>query len=74
MLVKSGKVSNCPVFSLKGTLPKDKNEWLFQWFQMNYNNEQEMFRKGSSIYQQKVVQTTTSNLLNCLNHPLTCLD
>jgi hypothetical protein len=47
----------CPLtlpFSPKGTLSKDKNELLFQQFQMNYNNEPVMFRKGSCVYHQKV--------------------
>ena len=42
---------------MQGTLSKDKNELLFQQFQMNYNNEPAMFRKGSCIYRQKVIFT-----------------
>lgn len=34
---------------LKGSLAKDKNEILFSQFGINYNNEPEMFRKGSLI-------------------------
>ncbi|WVZ99391.1 hypothetical protein U9M48_044707 [Paspalum notatum var. saurae] len=54
MLVKSGKSEKEAHEILKGTLSKDKNELLFHQFQMNYNNEPVMFRKGSCIYQQKV--------------------
>ncbi|CAD6271450.1 unnamed protein product [Miscanthus lutarioriparius] len=54
MLVKSGKSEKEAHEILKGTLSKDKNELLFQQFQMNYNNEPAMFRKGSCIYRQKV--------------------
>lgn len=36
---------------LKGTLSKDKNEILFSKFQINYNNEPEIFRKGSVALQ-----------------------
>ncbi|XXH05676.1 hypothetical protein Hte_012111 [Hypoxylon texense] len=35
---------------LKGTLAADKNEVLFSKFQINYNNEPEIFKKGSVIY------------------------
>lgn len=33
-----------------GTLAKDKNEILWSRFGINYNNEEEMFRKGSVVY------------------------
>ncbi|KAK6496749.1 tRNA-His guanylyltransferase [Arthrobotrys musiformis] len=35
---------------LMGTLAKDKNEILWSRFGVNYNNEGEMFRKGSVVY------------------------
>jgi tRNA(His) guanylyltransferase len=35
---------------LKGTLASDKNEILFQCFQINYNDEPAVFRKGTVIY------------------------
>ncbi|KAK8009039.1 tRNA guanylyltransferase, partial [Apiospora marii] len=35
---------------LKGTLSKDKNEILFSKFHMNYNNEPEIFKKGSVVF------------------------
>ena len=35
---------------LKGTVARDKNEILFSRFGTNYNNEEEMFRKGSVLY------------------------
>ncbi|KAL5662584.1 hypothetical protein ACJX0J_029709, partial [Zea mays] len=53
MLVKSGKSEKEAHEILKGTLSKDKNELLFQQFQMNYNNEPAMFRKGSCVYRRK---------------------
>ncbi|KAI0566931.1 tRNAHis guanylyltransferase [Gracilaria domingensis] len=34
---------------LKGTNSKEKNEMLFSQFNVNYNNEPQMFRKGSLI-------------------------
>ncbi|KAK3134983.1 hypothetical protein QOZ80_5BG0413220 [Eleusine coracana subsp. coracana] len=54
MLVKSGKREKEAHETLKGTLSKDKNELLFQQFQINYNNEPAMFRKGSCVFRQKV--------------------
>lgn len=36
--------------SSQGTLAADKHEMLFSRFQMNYNDEPEIFRKGSVIY------------------------
>ncbi|CAL5085380.1 unnamed protein product [Urochloa decumbens] len=54
MLVKSGRSEKEAHETLKGTLSKDKNELLFQQFQMNYNNEPAMFRKGSCVFRQKV--------------------
>ncbi|CAK7224154.1 tRNA-His guanylyltransferase [Sporothrix eucalyptigena] len=35
---------------LKGTFSADKNEILFKRFQINYNNEPEMFKKGSVVF------------------------
>ncbi len=39
---------------LKGSFAKDKNEILFSEFGINYNNEPEQFRKGTSIFRKKV--------------------
>ncbi|PTB40546.1 Glucose-responsive transcription factor [Trichoderma asperellum] len=36
--------------TLAGTLAADKNEILFSRFKINYNNEPEMFKKGSIIF------------------------
>ena len=55
MLVKSGKGEYGAHEILKGTLSTDKNDLLFQRFRMNYNNDLEMFQKGSCTYQQKVL-------------------
>ncbi|XP_057321367.1 probable tRNA(His) guanylyltransferase [Microplitis mediator] len=35
--------------ALKGTVSSDKNELLFHSFNINYNNEPEIFRKGSTL-------------------------
>ncbi|TGZ74938.1 hypothetical protein CRM22_000659 [Opisthorchis felineus] len=38
---------------LRGTLSSDKNEILFSEFGCNYNNEPELFRKGTTLYRNK---------------------
>ncbi|KAJ2761842.1 tRNA-histidine guanylyltransferase 1-like, partial [Coemansia nantahalensis] len=38
---------------LRGTLSKDKNELLFAEFGINYNNEQDIFKKGSVVVRSK---------------------
>lgn len=36
----------------QGTVSSDKNEILFKRFGINYNNEPEMYKKGSVVYRQ----------------------
>ncbi|TVU38372.1 hypothetical protein EJB05_11739 [Eragrostis curvula] len=62
MLVKSGKSKQEAQLSLKGTSSKDKNELLAQQFQMNYDDELAMFRKGSSVYREKVETVVKANI------------
>uniref|UniRef100_A0A5K4FAI5 tRNA(His) guanylyltransferase n=1 Tax=Schistosoma mansoni TaxID=6183 RepID=A0A5K4FAI5_SCHMA len=38
---------------LRGTLSSDKNELLFSQFNCNYNNEPELFRKGTVLFRNK---------------------
>jgi tRNA(His) guanylyltransferase len=50
-LVEMGKMSNTEAEKrLNGTLAAEKNEILFSQFRINYNNEPEMFKKGSVLY------------------------
>ncbi|MDI1490248.1 MAG: tRNA-His guanylyltransferase [Ramalina farinacea] len=50
-LVERGKLSNREAEErLKGTVSADKNEILFSQFGINYNNEPELFKKGSVLY------------------------
>lgn len=42
-------------FYFQGTLAADKNEILFSEFNINYNNEPMMFRKGTVLIWQKVM-------------------
>lgn len=36
----------------QGTVSADKNEILFKRFGINYNNEEEIYKKGSVLYRQ----------------------
>jgi len=49
-LVQKGNLSNQDAHNkLKGTFSKDKNEILFSQFNINYNNQAEIYKKGSLI-------------------------
>jgi len=45
---------------LKGTVSSDKNEILWSKFGINYNNENEMFRKGSVVFREYAIEETKS--------------
>ncbi|OAQ96750.1 hypothetical protein LLEC1_03927 [Akanthomyces lecanii] len=48
--------------TLAGTLAADKNEILFSRFKINYNNEPEIFRKGSVVFRDyELVDPATHN-------------
>eukprot|EP00268_Persea_americana_P047133 TRINITY_DN4886_c0_g1_i10.p1 TRINITY_DN4886_c0_g1~~TRINITY_DN4886_c0_g1_i10.p1 ORF type:complete len:153 (+),score=19.83 TRINITY_DN4886_c0_g1_i10:797-1255(+) len=60
MLVKSGKSKREAQDLLKGTQTQEKNEILLQHFSINYNTLPVMFRKGSSVFRDKVEDTVDS--------------
>jgi tRNA(His) 5'-end guanylyltransferase len=43
---------------LSGTFSKDKNEILFSRFGINYNNEPDIFKKGSVLYRDVRLKTS----------------
>jgi tRNA(His) guanylyltransferase len=47
LVLKGGRSATEAEEDLKGTVSADKNEILFSKFGINYNNEPEMYRKGS---------------------------
>ncbi|XP_049994623.1 probable tRNA(His) guanylyltransferase isoform X1 [Alexandromys fortis] len=47
---------------LKGTLAGDKNEILFSQFHINYNDEPQMYRKGTVLVWQKVDEVRTQEV------------
>lgn len=52
MVLKGGMTPTAAELELKGTLSADKNEILFSRFGINYNNEAEMYKKGSVVYRE----------------------
>ncbi|XP_073477272.1 probable tRNA(His) guanylyltransferase isoform X1 [Aquarana catesbeiana] len=59
MLVQRGGLTPAQAQKrLQGTLAADKNEILFSEFNINYNNEPLMYRKGSVILKKKVNETS----------------
>ncbi|KAK8061541.1 tRNA(His) guanylyltransferase [Apiospora phragmitis] len=53
---------------LKGTLSKDKNEILYSKFHMNYNNEPEIFKKGSVVFRDyELVEPGSDNVAETID-------
>lgn len=59
-LVGDGVTTTDAEQMLKGTLSSDKNEILFKRFGINYNNEPEIYRKGTIIYRAYDTSTPTA--------------
>ncbi|CEI90262.1 hypothetical protein CU097_010460 [Rhizopus azygosporus] len=59
-LVKSGMKESEAEAKLRGSFAKDKNEILFSTFNINYNNIDPIYRKGSTIIRKKTEVTSTS--------------
>ncbi|KIX02942.1 uncharacterized protein Z518_06492 [Rhinocladiella mackenziei CBS 650.93] len=58
-LVQQGNMSHTAAEEhLKGTVASDKNEILWTRFGINYNNEPEMFRKGSVVYREYALEAS----------------
>ena len=54
LVIKGGMTNRDAQERLKGTFSSDKNEILFSQFKINYNNEPEQFRKGTTLYRKRV--------------------
>ncbi|KAL4939499.1 hypothetical protein BDV06DRAFT_198837 [Aspergillus oleicola] len=52
MVLKGGMNNTQAEEELKGTVSSDKNEILFKRFGINYNNEEEIYKKGSVVFRQ----------------------
>lgn len=62
LVLKGGVTPDEAETQLQGTVAADKNEILFSKFGINYNNEPEMFKKGSVIKWKKAVGVLPANL------------
>lgn len=40
---------------MQGSLAADKNEILFSRFKINYNNEPEIYKKGSVVFRDVII-------------------
>ncbi|EGD96857.1 tRNA(His) guanylyltransferase [Trichophyton tonsurans CBS 112818] len=63
MVLKGGMRNQDAEQELKGTVSSDKNEILFSRYGVNYNNEPEIFKKGSVLfrdYELEQVKSTSS--------------
>ncbi|GMM31454.1 tRNA guanylyltransferase [Martiniozyma asiatica (nom. inval.)] len=58
LVLKGGMTPTEAENRLIGTLSKDKNEILFSQFGINYNNEPEMFKKGTVLIREIVTNTS----------------
>ncbi|OKP06280.1 tRNA(His) guanylyltransferase [Penicillium subrubescens] len=56
MVLQGGMSNTDAEQELKGTVSADKNEILFKRFGINYNNEEEIYKKGSVLYRQYELQ------------------
>ncbi|KAK4471828.1 hypothetical protein MN116_005220 [Schistosoma mekongi] len=64
-LVQSGGLSGAEAEErLRGTSSSDKNELLFSQFNCNYNNEPELYRKGTVLYRSNNVKQSTIKQAN----------
>ncbi|XP_048884618.1 probable tRNA(His) guanylyltransferase [Brienomyrus brachyistius] len=62
-LVQKGGLSTSQAEEkLKGTVTADKNEILFSEFNINYNNEPPLYRKGTVLIWEKVNETTVKQV------------
>ncbi|KAJ9354339.1 Thg1 C terminal domain-containing protein [Paecilomyces variotii] len=60
MVQKGGMTNTDAERELKGTVSSDKNEILFTRFGINYNNEPEIYKKGSVVYRQYELEDPNS--------------
>ncbi|KLJ06147.1 tRNA(His) guanylyltransferase [Blastomyces silverae] len=59
MILRGGMSNTEAEKALQGTVSGDKNEILFSRFGINYNNEPEMYKKGSVIFRDYEIQPQT---------------
>nr|XP_017214498.1 probable tRNA(His) guanylyltransferase isoform X1 [Danio rerio] len=62
LVQKGGLTTTQAEERLNGTLATDKNEILFSEFNINYNNESSVYKKGTTLIWEKVNETTTKQI------------
>ncbi|KAJ5162567.1 uncharacterized protein N7500_004397 [Penicillium coprophilum] len=60
MVLQGGMSNTDAEQELKGTVSADKNEILFKRFGINYNNELEIYKKGTVLYRQYELEEPNS--------------
>ncbi|PYH69716.1 tRNA guanylyltransferase [Aspergillus vadensis CBS 113365] len=70
MVLQGGMDRREAELELKGTLSSDKNEILFKRFGINYNNEEEIYKKGSVIYRQYQLEDKSDSSVQEETSPL----
>jgi tRNA(His) guanylyltransferase len=58
MIQRGGLDATAAEGELKGTVSSDKNEILFSRYGINYNNEPELFKKGSVVFREYEPENT----------------
>jgi tRNA(His) guanylyltransferase len=58
MIQKGGLDATAAEAELQGTVSSDKNEILFSRYGINYNNELELFKKGSVVFREYELENT----------------
>ncbi|GAT23189.1 tRNAHis guanylyltransferase [Aspergillus luchuensis] len=70
MVLQGGMDRREAELELKGTLSSDKNEILFKRFGINYNNEEEIYKKGSVLYRQYQLEEKSDSSMQEETSPL----
>ncbi|OJZ89808.1 hypothetical protein ASPFODRAFT_58472 [Aspergillus luchuensis CBS 106.47] len=70
MVLQGGMDRREAELELKGTLSSDKNEILFKRFGINYNNEEEIYKKGSVLYRQYQLEEKSDSSVQSETSPL----
>lgn len=71
LVLKGGMTTTEAENRLAGTLSADKNEILFKEFDLNYNNEPEIFKKGSLIYKDEILHINVMKRIDEFFKPYT---
>lgn len=68
LVLKGGMTNTDAENFLKGTLSSDKNEILWSKFAINYNNEPEIYKKGSIVLREYELEDIPDKQINSTSH------